>query len=144
MVDQKKEDGIGMSEQTEFVEKTENGATEGEIKTATSIQPYQTYWYKDNSFMQTAFKTATNGTKYYDLIMPKGSNTDYWLASRCVYTGSSKCSFFMRCVNNGRVGAGNMYESDGDAYELDCELFPAVSLSSDLISRNETNGFTVQ
>ena len=77
-----KKDGLGMSEQTEFIEQTENGATDGKITTVTSIQPYQTYWYKSNSDMQTAFKTATNGTNYYNLIMPKGSNTKYWLASR--------------------------------------------------------------
>lgn len=141
----KKEDGIGMSEQTELVEKTENEATDGEITTATSIQPYQTYWYKDNRFMQTAFKTATNGTKYYDLIIPKGSSTRYWLASRCVNTNSSYyCDFIVRGVGRGDVGAIAMYDSNVGASDSSRALFPAVSLSSDLISGNETNGFTVQ
>ncbi len=140
----KKEDGLGMSEQTEFIEKTENGATDGKITTATSIRPYQTYWYKDNNFMQTAFKTATNGTKYYDLIIPKGSSTTYWLASRCVRTGSSYCYFSMRSVYGGLVNAYNMYDSNDGAGNNSLALFPAVSLNSELISGNKTNGFTVQ
>ena len=140
----KKEDGLGMSKQTEFIEKTEGGATDGKITTATSIRPYQTYWYKDNSFMKTAFKTATNGTKYYGLIIPQGSTTTYWLASRCVNAGSSYCYFNMRFVNGGRVNAGGMYDSNDGAGSHSLALFPAVSLSSELISGNKTNGFTVQ
>ena len=140
----KKEDGIGMSEQTEFVEQTENGGTDGKIRAATSIQPYQTSWYTYDSFMQTAFKIATNGTKYYDLIMPEGSYTAYWLASRCVNLYSSRCTFEMNHVDNGRVSNSYMYGSDDDFGDSSLTLFPAVSLSSDLISGNDTNGFTVQ
>ena len=139
-------------EQTEFKSAEEKvklaimgaRATDGKITTATSIRPYQTYWYKDNNFMQTAFKTATNGTKYYDLIIPKGSNTTYWLASRCVYTYSSGCSFIMRDVSSGSVCVGNMCSSSDDTSNTSLALFPAVSLSSELISGNKTNGFTVQ
>ena len=140
----KKENGLGMSEQAEFIEKTENGATDGKITTATSIRPYQTYWYKDNSFMKTAFKTATNGTKYYDLIIPKGSNTTYWLASRCVDTYSSICYFLMRYVSSGYVNADSVFGSYDYTTTNSRALFPAVSLSSELISGNKTNGFTVQ
>ena len=88
--------------------------------------------------------TATNGTKYYDLIIPQGSNTTYWLASRCVNAGSSYCYFNMRFVNGGRVNAGGMYDSNDGAGSHSLALFPAVSLSSELISGNKTNGFTVQ
>ena len=140
----KKENGLGMSEQAEFIEKTENGATDGKITTATSIRPYQTYWYKDNNFMQTAFKTATNGTKYYDLIIPKGSNTTYWLASRCVDTYSSICYFLMCYVSSGYVNADSVFGSYDYTTTNSRALFPAVSLSSELISGNKTNGFTVQ
>lgn len=139
-----KKDGIGMSEQTEFVEKTENGATDGKITTATSIRPYQTYWHKDNRFMQTAFKTATNGTKYYDLIITNVPSTTYWLASRCVYTDSSGCYFSMRLVNRGNVTTYYVYNSYGNSSGLRCELFPAVSLSSELINGDATTGFSVQ
>lgn len=133
-----------MSEQTEFIEKTENGATDGKITTATSIRPYQTYWYKSNSDMQTAFKTATNGTNYYNLIMPKGSSTTYWLASRCVDAYSSDCYFDMRYVDSGYVGANDMCGSYGNALDYSRALFPAVSLSSELINGDATTGFSVQ
>lgn len=141
-----KKDGLGMSEQTEFVEKTENGGTDGKITTATSIKPYQTYWHKDYSFMQTAFKTATNGTKYYNLIMPKGLSPTYWLASRCVLTYSLNCNYDMRMVSSGSVSSQLMYSSSGDTDHNrgSLALFPAVSLSSELISGDATTGFTVQ
>ena len=139
-----KKDGLGMREQTEFIEKTENGATDGKITTATSIRPYQTYWYKSNSDMQTAFKTATNGTNYYNLIMPKGSSTTYWLASRCVSTGSSYCNFGMRIVGSGDVYAYSMYSSSDITGGSSLALFPAVSLSSELINGDATTGFSVQ
>ena len=139
-----KKDGLGMSEQTEFIKKTENGATDGKITTATSIRPYQTYWYKSNSDMQTAFKTATNGTNYYNLIMPKGSSTTYWLASRCVGTYSSYCNFYMRSVGIGNVYADYMYNSYDYANSNSRALFPAVSLSSELINGDATTGFSVQ
>ena len=53
--------GLGMSEQTTLVGRTDESATDGKLEASKSIQPYQTYWYKDSSFMQTAFKTANNG-----------------------------------------------------------------------------------
>ena len=49
--------GLGLSNQDAFIERTEG--TNGAITTATSIQPYQTYWYKDATFMSTAFKDYT-------------------------------------------------------------------------------------
>ena len=49
--------GLGLSNQDAFIERTEG--TNGGITTATSIQPYQTYWYKDATFMSTAFKDYT-------------------------------------------------------------------------------------
>ncbi len=139
----KNEKGLGMSEQTEFIEKTENGATDGKIEAKTSIQPYQTYWYKDNIFMQTGFKTANNGTKYYDLIIPKGSNTEYWLASRCVYTEERACSFHVRHVSRGCVYAFNTYFANDKPNGESLCLFPIVSMNAKLITGDKTKGFTV-
>ena len=63
-----------------FIERSEGTSTTanvGAITTATSIQPYFTYWYKDATFMQTAFEEYTKKdntkVKYYDLIIPKGT-----------------------------------------------------------------------
>lgn len=138
-----KADGLGMSEQNSFIERTDNEATEGKITTATSIQPYQTYWNKDNSYMQTAFKTANNGKNYYDLLIPQGPNTIYWLASRCVNTSSNYCDFRIRCVYSGDIGSYNMYSSNDAIYCYAYALFPVVSLSSELIEGNKENGFKV-
>ena len=80
--------GLGMSEQTSLIRRTDESATDGKLEASISIQPYQTYWYKDSSFMKTAFKTANNGKNYYNLLIPKGTSTYYWLASRCVNTYS--------------------------------------------------------
>lgn len=136
--------GLGMSEQTSLVGRTDESATDGKLEASKSIQPYQTYWYKDNSFMQTAFKTANNGKNYYDLLIPNGTSTYYWLASRCVGTGSRHCSFYVRRVYSGGVGADNVYISGGSPYYDSRELFPVVTLSSELLSGNATDCFTVK
>ena len=130
-----------MSEQSTFMEKTEDGVTDGKITTATSIQPYQTYWYKDNSFMQTAFRTAEGGENYYNLLINTSKN--YWLASRCVSTGSSNCSFLMRSVYSGIINAYYMCSSNDNPNYSSLALFPVVSLSSSLLSGNATSGYTV-
>ena len=137
-----KTDGLGMSQQTNFIEATDDGATNGVIKNATSIQPFQTSWEKDNSYMQTAFRTAEGGTNYYNLLIPQGSSTIYWLASRCIYTISIGCNFEIRNINDGGVVCRNMYFS-GMGFDSSCALFPIVSLSSSLISKDSSNNFTV-
>jgi len=136
--------GLGMSEQTSLVGRTDESATDGKLEASTSIQPYQTYWYKDSSFMKTAFKTANNGKNYYDLLMPNGTRTYYWLASRCVDTDSYSCNFLVRNVYSGVVNVYDMYHSNDHTYNDSRELFPVVTLSSELLSGNATDGFTVK
>ena len=137
----KKTTGLGISEQTSFIEKNANNATDGRLNASTSIQPYQTYWYKDNSYMQNAFRTAEGGANYYNLLINTSKN--YWLASRCVDTGSSYCGFEMRRVYSGDVGDYNVCYSSGGTNGDSFALFPVVSLSSSLLSRNATSGYTV-
>ena len=134
--------GLGMSEQTSLVGRTDESATDGKLEASTSIQPYQTYWHKNNSFMQIAFKTANNGKNYYDLLMPNG--TRYWLASRCVNASSSRCGFGVRSVHSGSVDTCYMYDSSGYADSNSRELFLVVTLSSELLSGNATDGFAVK
>ena len=136
--------GLEKSEQTNLLGRTDESATDGKLEASTSIQPYQTYWYKDNSFMQAAFKTANNGKNYYDLLMPKGTSTYYWLASRCVFTVSDKCTFYVRHVYSGFVYACYVYNSNDGTDGGSRELFPVVTLSSELLSGNATDGFTVK
>ena len=55
-----KTSGLKMSEQSEFINDIENtGTAKGRTQAGTSIQPYQTYWYKDSTSVQTAFKDFT-------------------------------------------------------------------------------------
>ena len=138
--------GLDLSKQDTFVERTEG--TNGAITTATSIQPYQTYWYKDATFMSTAFKDYTKQdssiANYYNLIMPKGTGTTYWVASRCVSTDSSYCYFNVRYVNSGNVHAYTMCSSYGSPYDYSLALFPVVTLSSSLIEGDASTGFSVK
>ena len=138
----KKTTGLGMSEQTSFIEKNANSATDGRLYASTSIQPYQTYWGKDNSYMQTAFRTAEGGTNYYNLLINTSKN--YWLASRCVSAHSSYCYFYMRRVGSGNVDAFSMCNSDSNADGNSLAFFPVVSLNSSLLSGNATSGFVVK
>ena len=133
--------GLGMSEQTGFIEKNANSATNGYLNASTSIQPYQTHWYKDNSYMQNAFRTAEGGTNYYNLLINKSKN--YWLASRCVTTYSSSCGFYMRRVFSGRVDACDMCDSSSNTNGGSIALFPVVSLNASLLNKNASGGFVV-
>ena len=139
--------GLGLSEQNSLKGRTDNGATSGYLNTATSIQPYQTHWYKDSSFMKTAFKDVENSSSasnYYDLIMPKGTSTTYWLASRCVYTSWGYCNFGVRYVDSGSVNECLIFDSNNYTYGYSLALFPVVSLSSELIEGNAESGYTVE
>ena len=141
--EEEKINGLSMSEQINFIEKNDNGATNGIITTATRIQPYQTYWYKDNSYMSGAFRVAEKGTSYYDLLMPQKSSTSYWLASRCINTYSSICIFYMHYVNDGSIDAYYMCSSN-EGFNRDYRaLFPVVSLNYSLLIKNEEGVFTV-
>ena len=85
--------GLDLSKQDTFVERIEG--TDGHISTATSIQPYQTYWTQDATFMSTAFKDYKEGANYYNLIMPRGTSTTYWIASRYIDVRTDFCSFYV-------------------------------------------------
>ena len=130
--------GLGMSDQTALIGRTDEGATNGKITSATSIQPYQTYWTCDNVFMRTAFKG-----KGYNLLIPSSMATGYWVASRCVIAFSGDCDFSVRSVDGGFVGADWMRGSYGFSYYDAHALFPIVSLNVNLISGNDTDGWSV-
>ena len=138
--------GLGLSNQDAFIERTEG--TNGAIATATSIQPYQTYWYKDATFMSTAFEDYTkqdsSTANYYNLIMPSGTGTTYWVASRCVNTYSSYCTFYVRVVNSGSVGANLMCGSYDHTTSGSRALFPVITLNSSLIEGDASTGFSVK
>ena len=141
------ETGLDLSDSPqEFIERSEETSTSssiGAITTASSIQPYQTYWYKDATFMQSAFKSANNGVNYYSLFMPNGTSTNYWLASRCISTDSSYCAFYVSLVGSGYVGGSFLYSSYDYPNYPSRALFPVITLSSELIEGNATSGFSI-
>ena len=130
--------GLERNEQNQLVEADGNEI----LQAKTSIQPYQTTWYKENSFMQTAFETASNGVNYYSLLIPDGVNTFYWLASRAINNYSNRSDFNVNRVNKGDVGNYLMVNSGKGIMEATCNsLFPIISLNSELISI-DTNGIS--
>ena len=139
-------DGLKMSEQTAFVEKTDGGASNGGVTNATSIQPYQTCWKKDSNFMQSAFKGEGTGISNvnYNLIMSKGTSTTYWVASRCVYASSSFCNFNIRKVDSGSVDSFLSYRSVQVEGSSNYSLCPIVSLDCTLLKGNHTDGWRIK
>ena len=70
--------------------------------------------------------------EFYKLVF--GTNSYYWLASRCADCRSTYANFGLRRVNNnsGLDGSDTFY-SDGDPYNYYfCRLRPVVSLGSDI------------
>ena len=140
----KNNSGLSKSEQTSLIKRSDEGAVNGQITTATSIQPYLTSWSKTMS--NTAFRKAENGISYYDLIMPKETNTTYWIASRGVQGNTSGGFFAIYCANTGKgsILGDILYLSDGNVLENRRALFPVVSLNSELIMGNATDGFSIK
>lgn len=98
--------------------------------------------------MSTAFEDYTkqdsSTANYYNLIMPSGTGTTYWVASRCVHADSSDCSFIVRGVDSGGVSANGMCGSGGGASGGSRALFPVITLNSSLIEGDASTGFSVK
>ena len=133
-------EGLKRSEQTNFIERNVNNIANDKKTADTSIQPYQTGWSKENSYMQTAFKKASNGQNYYDILIK--SSFDYWLASRCVNTGTSECSFNIYGVYGGTVGSYGMFSSS-NTNKGTVSLFPIISVEGNIIQKNIGNEFII-
>ena len=92
----KNESGLKQSEQTNLIAKTDGNSTNGYLKATTSIQPYQTYYYT------TDYSTTESLLESYSgILLANGSNTSYWVASRCILLNSNICGFSVRYVNSG-------------------------------------------
>ena len=134
--------GLGLSQQTSFIQRSEGTSTSsyiGSITTATSIRPYHTFYSKNNSSFTTALGNKSG------IILPNGSSTNYWVASRCVYTSSSDCYFGVRYVDSGQLRTIFLFYSYGNTGDGSRPLFPVVSLSSGHLKANTTGtGYTVE
>lgn len=88
--------GLDLNEQNTFI-KNSNKVYRG----AKTIQPYSTYY--DLKSLQTKFIEASNGTKFYDLLLPLRDKTKYWIASREIHAADNGAIFYLRYMN-GRMG----------------------------------------
>ena len=132
--------GLGASQQTKFIEQTENGAMNGKLTASLSIQPYQTHWYEDNNYMQSAFlgEGINTENENYNLIMPNGAGTRYHLATRDIYATSNICGFGLRFVSSGNISAHTLYNSGGYTNSNTFPIRPIIYLNSSLLEKNDT------
>ena len=79
--------GLGMSQQNALIGRTDEGAELGLISTATSIQPYQTYYKTTSVFLKEALGDN------YNLLVPRDTATDCYIASRCIRGFTGYCGF---------------------------------------------------
>ena len=135
----KTESGLKQSEQTSLIAKTDEKATNGYLKAETSIQPYQTY-YNTTDYATTA--SLLEG--YSNILLPKGSSTTYWVASRCVSMYSSNCGFGMRRVYSGYFSADDLFYSGTGVNGCSRAVFPVVSLSSQLLEKSADGTYNVK
>lgn len=103
----------------------------------TSYTATQTYYYIGNRPLNESLSDLASK------LLPNGSSTNYWLASRCVGAYSGGSGFSMYCVDDGNLSSSSVFYSDGNEYETDAfGLFPVVSINSRHL--NEVTGQTYQ
>ena len=135
------EELLGISEQDRLIEKTEEGAREG-INVG-ELQAYKTVYYADLN--QNMFKTSKNGINYYDLLVPKGENTSYWIASRCVDSFKDSATNF--CVNTiigNSINPLYLISSFNLNGPGELSLFPIITVNMEKIIKNENNEFVIE
>ena len=92
---------------------------------ATTLTCTKTYYYF-NSTPSSYF----DDTNFHNMIL--GTETYFWLASRCVncYSSNSYAIFGLRFVNSSALASFSLYLSNGRRYSYGNRLAPAVSLGS--------------
>lgn len=130
-------EGLGMSSKPNSkIERSAGTSTTEKIgaitKNSSRIKPYQTYYIMSNSDFYSALGN------YARILLPKGStgvSTNYCVASRCVNTGESNCSFHLHYVGSGTLNSNALFNSKGTDVKISRPLFPVVSLRSKLIKK---------
>ena len=134
--------GLGLSKQSSYITRTGSvkvgsntyTATNGFVE-PTSIRPEQTYYYMNAETFATAL-----GDKNKEIILPKGEQTVYWVASRCVDVDDGSCIFGVRRVDGGGLIDG-LCNSGGYDFSNLAGLFPVVTLKSGVISGDGAEGY---
>ena len=88
---------------------------------------------------QTRYDITINAINYGDVGSVLSNSSWYWVASRCVFTESGDAGFGLRSAGAYTFGDGVFY-SDGIARGYNYCLRPVVSLSSSLLTGEQTNG----
>ncbi len=145
----KNDNGIdGESNQTQVTEYV----TEDDAKTQESsmLTVTQTFWSLTLSELQVNFISADtrdiskSDSIYYELLCNNGIS-HYWLASRCVSTGSSSyANFGLFYIDNGNILGHTIFNSRSNTNDYYDYVRPIVSLKSDIINIDagyeESNG----
>ena len=139
------EDGLGRSEQKDFIANNSNESGNGGKK-AESLQPYQTYYYKESKLVENFFLGEGVGTSnlLYNLLMPKGRGTSYWVASRAIHVGEEWCNFGLICVfwgmNMAQISTSNHLENQ----KISQSMFTIVTINFSMLEGNHTDGWRIQ
>ena len=130
--------GLKVSEQQEYISKEE-------IMNNASIQPYQTYYYRNQNQVETFFEGEGTGVnnKIYNILMPNGKSTNYWLASRSVHVGKEWCNFGMRCVFWGMNMTVQSTSKKIDEQKQSYSIFPIITINFNQLTGNKTDGWKI-
>ena len=85
---------------------------------------------------QTYYSIPINATNYGDAASVLSDSNYFWVASRCVYTGSDYAYFGLRYASTNTYGT-YMFYSDGSTSNNSNRLCPVVSLSSSILSETK-------
>ena len=88
---------------------------------------------------QTYYYIPINDTNYGTASSILANGTPFWVAARCVLTGSDYADFGLRRAYTG-AGGSDMFYSYGYADGYGYALRPVVSLPSSLLTGEQTNG----
>ena len=128
------------TEASSLIDQTMNSnATNGYLQAKTTIKPYQTMLlYRFNN--TDCFADEANKDKYFSMLYTK----DAWLATRCVSYSNLYCDYIVKILSYASSSDQMMFSSGqylSNPMELGAskELFPIVSVDSNLIKRDGDN-----
>ena len=131
--------GLGLSDEREnFITRENEKVTKTEAntiltKTVKELNPTNTYYYLNNAKFTSALGTTNAG-----IILPNGTKTHYWVASRDIFANSRFCNFGLRSVSDGGLAASAMIYSSNIVNAYAFGLFPVVTISSGTLTSKET------
>ena len=135
----KKTNGLNPSEQASSIAKTDENATDGYSQVKTSVQPYQSYYSTLNYT-----KTSNLLGDYANVLLPSGSSTQYWVASRCVDMNSVGCTFDVRRVLDGYFRSSVTFKSGSSMGRDVHSICSVVSVNAQLLEKAEDKTYNVK